>query len=263
VIEDNPANLDLMTYLLEAFGHTVLSARNGADGLEMARRLRPDLVICDVQMPVMDGLEVARQLKSDPTLSTIPLVAVTALAMVGDRDRLLAAGFDAYVAKPIDPEAFTRQLEGFLVSDAPHPSEAPAQLREREGAETWGPTILVVDDQADNHELARSILQPSGYRVVTAAGATAALRFVRENAVDLVLSDVCMGEGSGLDLVSAIRADPELERLAVVLITSTYTDEPARARGLAAGADAFLFRPIEPETLLREIASFVQPGRTV
>src|SRR5437660_1050475 len=94
VIEDNKANLDLMTYLLQAFGHTPLTAQDGEEGLEAVRREVPDLIICDVQLPKMDGYEVARWLKSHPTLRTIPLVAVTALAMVGDRDKMLTAGFD-------------------------------------------------------------------------------------------------------------------------------------------------------------------------
>ena len=80
LIEDNLANLELMSYLLRSFGYVPLSALNGAEGVEMARRERPDLIICDVQMPVMDGYEVARHLKSHPDMSTIPLVAVTALA---------------------------------------------------------------------------------------------------------------------------------------------------------------------------------------
>lgn len=114
VIEDNATNLELMTYLLQAFGHTPLSAGDGETGLEIARREIPDLIICDVQMPGIDGYEVARRLKSDPALRAIPLVAVTALAMVGDRDKVLAAGFDGYIAKPIDPETFVRQAEAFL-----------------------------------------------------------------------------------------------------------------------------------------------------
>jgi len=114
IIEDNPANLELMTYLLSTFGHTVLAAANGQQGLEAARREHPDLIICDVQLPDIDGFEVARWLKSNPDLRTTPLVAVTALAMVGDRDRVLAAGFDGYLAKPIDPETFVRQMEVFL-----------------------------------------------------------------------------------------------------------------------------------------------------
>jgi CheY-like chemotaxis protein len=114
LIEDNPANLDLMTYLLEAYGYSVDTAGDGAEGLAAARLAPHDLIICDVQLPVMDGLEVARHVKSDPDLRVLPLVAVTALAMVGDRDRVLKAGFDGYIAKPINPETFVRQLEAFL-----------------------------------------------------------------------------------------------------------------------------------------------------
>src|SRR5947209_5406297 len=103
-----------MSYLLRAFGHTVLTAEDGQQGLAAARRERPDLIVCDVQLPDIDGFEVARWLKSDPDLRTVPLVAVTALAMVGDRDRVLAAGFDGYLAKPISSETFVRQMEVFL-----------------------------------------------------------------------------------------------------------------------------------------------------
>src|SRR6185436_8740413 len=106
VIEDNPANLDLMTYLLSAFGHTPLTADDGEAGLAVAQSQAPDLIICDVQLPGMDGYEIARWLKSHPQTQAIPLIAVTALAMVGDRDKMLKAGFDGYVAKPIDPETF-------------------------------------------------------------------------------------------------------------------------------------------------------------
>jgi CheY-like chemotaxis protein len=114
VIEDNAANLELMVYLLSAFGHTVLSAVDGEQGLARALAERPDLVLCDIHMPKMDGYEVARRLKMDPDCRTIPMVAVTASAMVGDRGRVLKAGFDGYLAKPIDPETFVEQIERFL-----------------------------------------------------------------------------------------------------------------------------------------------------
>ncbi len=113
IIEDNPANLELMTYLLRAFGHNVVSARDGAEGIELARREILDVIICDVHLPKVDGYEVARRLKEHPVLGRIPLVAVTALAMVGDRDKVLAAGFDGYIDKPIDPQMFVKQVEAF------------------------------------------------------------------------------------------------------------------------------------------------------
>jgi two-component system, cell cycle response regulator DivK len=117
VIEDNSANLELMTYLLKASGHFTISARDGEAGLETALRESPDLVICDIELPKLDGYEVARQLKQHPTLSETPLVAVTAYAMVDDREKVLSAGFDGYISKPIEPELFVSQVEAFLSSE--------------------------------------------------------------------------------------------------------------------------------------------------
>lgn len=114
VVEDNRANLDLMSYLLRAFGHETLHAGDGEQGLALAHTERPDLIICDIQLPRRDGYALARDLKSRPSLAAIPLIAVTALAMVGDRERVLAAGFDGYIPKPISPETFVRELETFL-----------------------------------------------------------------------------------------------------------------------------------------------------
>src|SRR6185369_15838596 len=101
VIEDNPANMQLMVYLLNAFGHTPVEAIDGEAGLAEAHRQTPELILCDLQLPGMDGYEVVRQLRADPGLAAIPLVAVTAYAMVGDRDKVLAAGFNGYISKPI------------------------------------------------------------------------------------------------------------------------------------------------------------------
>lgn len=114
VIEDDPNNLELMSYLLRAFGHQVLTAVDGAQGLALVRLESPDLIVCDIHLPKLDGYAVASQLKADPDLRRIPLVAVTALAMVGDRGKVLAAGFDGYIAKPLNPETFVPQVESFL-----------------------------------------------------------------------------------------------------------------------------------------------------
>jgi CheY-like chemotaxis protein len=114
IIEDNPANMELMSYLLQTFGHTVLKAYNGEEGVVAARRELPDLIICDINLPKMDGCEVLALLKKEPNLHNIPVIAVTALAMVGDREKLLAADFDGYLSKPIEAELFVSQIEKFL-----------------------------------------------------------------------------------------------------------------------------------------------------
>jgi two-component system cell cycle response regulator len=116
VIEDHAPSLELIVYLLEAFGHEVRSATDGAAGLAAVYGDPPDLIICDIQLPELDGIEIARRLKADPTLRDIPLVAVTASAMTGDRGSVLAAGFDVYIAKPIVPETFVQQIEAVAVA---------------------------------------------------------------------------------------------------------------------------------------------------
>jgi two-component system, cell cycle response regulator len=117
IVEDNPANLALMVYLLDAFGHTTRTATNGAEGVAAARAERPDLVLMDLQMPKVDGYDAAEQMRAIPHLAGVPVVAVTASAMVGDRDAILARGFQGYIAKPILPEAFLQQIERFLQPD--------------------------------------------------------------------------------------------------------------------------------------------------
>lgn len=117
VVEDNAANLELVTYLLRAFGYEVESETNGASGLQNALCGKYDLVLSDILMPDMDGLEFARRFKDDPRSVRTPLIAVTALAMTGDRERILRAGFDGYISKPIDPQKFAAQISGFLSAD--------------------------------------------------------------------------------------------------------------------------------------------------
>lgn len=255
VIEDNAANMELMTYLLQAFGYATLKARNGKEGLEIAGRERPDLIICDIQLPVMNGYEVAQRIKADAALRGIPLLAVTAFAMVDDRKKTLAAGFDGYFSKPIAPETFVRQVQAFLrpeqraggaPTDFATSSASPPPLRR-------GKTVLVVDDKPVNLQLAASLLEGSGYAVITAQAMGGALRLAREAAPDLILSDVCMADGSGYDFIQAVKADPGLRSIPFVFLTSTMTSETDRRKGLALGAARYLFRPIESPDLLREI----------
>jgi CheY-like chemotaxis protein len=112
-IDDNAANLDLVVYLLRAFGHEVESRADGEAGLEAARNGEFSVVLTDILMPGIDGYEFARRFKSDPRLSSTPLIALTALAMAGDRERIARAGFDGCITKPIDPERFVAEVESY------------------------------------------------------------------------------------------------------------------------------------------------------
>ncbi|MBV8345084.1 MAG: response regulator [Candidatus Eremiobacteraeota bacterium] len=114
VIDDNAANLELALYLLRAFGYEAEGRSDGASGLEAARSGRFGIVLTDILMPGIDGYELARRFKSDAGLSSTPLVALTAFAMGGDHERIIAAGFDGCITKPIDPHGFVAEVESYL-----------------------------------------------------------------------------------------------------------------------------------------------------
>ena len=114
VIEDNAANLELVRYLLSFSGHTVLMARDGTQGIAIARQERPDLIVCDLQMAGLDGYQVLAQLRENADAFQPVVVAVTAFSMPRDREKVLMAGFDGYLSKPIEPENFVTDIEKFL-----------------------------------------------------------------------------------------------------------------------------------------------------
>jgi len=117
VIEDNEQNLYLVRFILEKSGYRVHAAMDGQTGIDLADVLKPDLILLDIQLPVMDGYDVARNLRSNPQISSIPIVAVTSHAMVGDRDKAMEAGCNGYIEKPINPETFISEVELHLIKD--------------------------------------------------------------------------------------------------------------------------------------------------
>jgi len=113
LIEDNEQNRYLATFLLEKHGLRVVCAADGPSGVELARTLAPDLILLDIQLPGMDGYAVARSLRALPGRATTPIVAVTSYAMVGDREKCLAAGCNGYIEKPINPDTFVAEISRF------------------------------------------------------------------------------------------------------------------------------------------------------
>jgi two-component system cell cycle response regulator DivK len=114
LIEDNEQNLYLATFLLEQNGYMVVPARSGPEGIELADRIQPALIVLDIQLPLMDGYAVARELRLIRDLKEVPIVAVTSYAMVGDRERALEAGCTGYIEKPINPDTFRSQIEMYM-----------------------------------------------------------------------------------------------------------------------------------------------------
>jgi len=116
VVEDNTLNLELVTDLLEANGFEVLPAQTDEEGIELACRCAPDLILMDVSLPGLDGLAATKALRADPETRHLPIIALTAHAMKGDEQVALDAGCDGYLAKPIDTRSFGSKVAGFIAA---------------------------------------------------------------------------------------------------------------------------------------------------
>lgn len=116
IVEDNPSNMRLAAFLVTSAGHTVLRAVSAESGLSVARSALPDLILMDIQLPGMNGLEATALLKGDPATRAIPVIALTALAMKGDRERILAAGCDGYASKPLSRLTLIAAIDAHLAA---------------------------------------------------------------------------------------------------------------------------------------------------
>jgi two-component system, cell cycle response regulator DivK len=117
IIEDNEQNFYMMRFLLEKNGFRIIGAENGREGIEKALRHKPQAILLDIQLPEMDGYAVAEELKKHGELNDVPIIAVTSYAMVGDRERILAAGATGYIEKPIDPDTFVAEIASHMQED--------------------------------------------------------------------------------------------------------------------------------------------------
>ena len=114
IIEDNEQNMYMLTYLLESNNYEVFQSFNGTEGIALAKKIKPDAILLDIQLPEMDGYAVARELRKNKELTVTPIIAVTSYAMTGDKEKAFEAGATGYIEKPIDPDTFISQMEVFI-----------------------------------------------------------------------------------------------------------------------------------------------------
>nr|WP_315397943.1 EAL domain-containing protein [uncultured Duganella sp.] len=241
IIEDNATNMELMVYLLRAFGYAPLSAADGEAGVAAALRELPDLIICDVHLPKLDGYGVVAALKADATVRHIPTLAVTALAMVGDREKLLEAGFDGYIGKPIEPDTFVAQIESFLGGAVSTPPKNDIA------------TILIVDDHVLNREFLMTLLGYGGHRLLEAANGAEGLKMALAERPDLVISDILMPNMDGYEFVTRMHGNAETADVPVIFYTATYREREAMAVAQSCGVRWVLPKPSDPDVIMRTV----------
>jgi two-component system cell cycle response regulator len=257
VIEDDPMNMKLMRSLLGIGGYHVLEAAEAETGLRMAAETHPDLILMDIHLPGLDGLSATRRLKEIPQLAEIPVIALTGLAMEGDREKAFAAGCQDYISKPINTRNFLDNL-GSLMMPSKQVTNAAAQPP-RTTRRTYS-RILVVDDDPMNVKLVVGILKKGGYEALTAFDGHEAMAIVHEHQPDLILLDIMMPGIDGYQVAHRLKGDPATAGIPIIMITA-LKDTENRVRGLECGADEFLTKPVNAAELLARSKSMLKLKR--
>jgi PAS domain S-box-containing protein len=245
IVDDNVVNLRALSLLLTHLGCEVRKATGGAQMWTILDHFHPDLVLMDIQLPETDGLELTRQLKSRPATSGLMVVALTARALEGDTARILAAGCDGYIAKPVDSHTLGELIAGYLVR-ARLPRE-PADDR-RNGL------VLLIEDDADLRTATRLTLESHGYSVQEAEDGKHALDLLTQVLPDLVILDLMLPDVSGVDLKERIRALRGATNVPIIAMTG-FPSQVEDGAGEAEGTrfSAFLLKPVHTANLVSAV----------
>ncbi len=258
IIEDNQANMDLLVYLLSAFGHVPLQAYDGERGVAMAKEERPDLILCDLHLPRLDGYGVLAALRADPATHDIPILAASAVPVTDGGASLRRSGFSGALPKSLEPDVLIPSLEAWLPpamrssvapsAPAPAPSESPASSHNGSSRAH----ILLLDAAPENAGLAASILAHCGYGVTVATTAEQVRDVIRQP-FDLVLCDLGLYEdGRTRFLADALH---QLPAQPVIVIRPDDEDDVTPLGRGRSKAPILLSHPLEPQQLVSAIES--------
>jgi len=268
IVDDEIQNLELMEAMLTSAGYEVFLAREGEEALRLARERRPDLILLDLMMPGLSGFEVCARVKTDPQTGGIPVLFVTALSQIGDKERAMAAGGDDFLTKPFQRTELLTRVEALLkvrhlnrdldralaylhelelVRHAQQPKKPQAHTPPAEGAGT----VLVVDDELLARQLFADVLREAGYVTHQAENGEQALEIAQQETIDVVLLDIMMPGMSGLEVLAKLgELTPDSP---VVIATANPTSDNA-ITALRLGAFDFIVKGFKNEVMLTTVA---------
>jgi CheY-like chemotaxis protein len=231
LVEDNPATCRLVRYVLIDEPLDLREASLASAALELAEADPPDVILQDLQLPDLDGFELVRKFRAIPALRDVPILAFSGFLSQLDEQRIGGAGFTDLITKPIEPAQLLRIVREYLPGGDRQPTQRDDRRR-----------VLLADDDPVQRKLTAFRLSRLGYDVSSVADGASALQAARASTPSAVVSDVQMPGMDGFALTAAIREDPRLRHLPVVLLTSTFVDDADRDFSGRIGADAFLVR---------------------
>jgi CheY-like chemotaxis protein len=219
VVEDDRRSADLLSLYLQGAGYRVVVARDGAEGLRLARRIHPSAVLLDVLLPRLDGWEVLAALKTDPATAECPVLVVS---MLDERGKGFALGAADYLVKPVGREELLEALARWLP----------------QGGATR--SVLVIDDDPVDRKLVEATLEPEGYQILTAPGGEEGIELARLHPPSVILLDLLMPHTDGFAVVERLRADPATVDVPIVVLTAKQMSAGDRER--LSGQISFLAR---------------------
>jgi CheY-like chemotaxis protein len=265
--EDNRVNQGFATEILEGLGVSVTIAVNGREAVEKTASEHYDLILMDCQMPVMDGFEastILTQMKHEKTISNIPIIALTANAMKGDKERCLAAGMNDYIAKPMRKADLVHGLSKWLpphfVKKTPIRQNNEADTAEAPASKLFYNThVLLVEDNRVNREFVLEMLEGMGCMVTTAENGKVGVQKMRNGAFDVVLMDIQMPEMDGYEATQMIRQltrDKEINHSPILALTANAM-KGDREKCLEAGMDDYVTKPVKKQQLIDMLIKWI------
>jgi CheY-like chemotaxis protein len=212
VVEDAPQAGELLRMYIESAGYRVEIARNGPDAIDMAKRLRPNVITLDLMLPVMDGWQVLKELKRHPICSAIPVIIVS---IIDEKNLGFSLGAVDYFVKPVNREELVRALDRVhILPRSDHRS----------------PSVLVIDDDKAASDLMQVILENEGYRVFKAFEGKEGVEIATRERPDLIILDLIMPEVSGFTVAYQLKQIPATRSIPIIILTSMDIDEDTRQR---------------------------------
>ncbi len=260
VVDDEPINIRIMAATLEKAGYEVFRASDCDTALRMIREENPHILLLDVMMPVMGGIELTKLLRNDPETNAIPIILVTSLERTEDKVEGLNAGADDFLTKPVIAAELLARVRSLLklkrLNDDALSRYEPASydISGADNSRRGKSIILIVEDDKIVAKISGSILSAGGYEVITAATILEAETVLDGTVPDLILLDLILPDGSGIDLLASLRTKPEFENIPVIIVSS-LTDLETRVKGIETGADDYLVKPVHSLELMARVKS--------